>query len=228
MLRPGFGTFVQWHHDDHIDMDYCTISLKCIPDQDQGKYLKIQDDGNDVEWVDLELNSLKDVAITSPSNKDLLLYNSTTNKWENGEIPGIQEYPTMTSSNHANGTPYVINGGGQPYTYLDSNGEWTTPNGTTYSAGEGIAITGNTNSININTTGASNGNALIYNSTSGHVEWGSVLGNYEAGAGIDINSNHILCNIESTDTGTPSSILNIRVGNDNNSILITDEADYNK
>ena len=118
---------------------------------DGGKFIRMKSDVSDIEWINPVLNDLNDVTVSSPSNGDLLFYNSTTQKWENGEVPGIQGYPTMTSSNHANGTSYVINGGGKPDTYLNSNGEWTVPIGTTYTPGDGIDITLGVISQNIGT-----------------------------------------------------------------------------
>lgn len=175
---------------------------------DGGKFIRMKSDVSDIEWINPVLNDLNDVTVSSPSNGDLLFYNSTTQKWENGGVPGIQEYPTMTSSNHANGTSYVINGGGKPDTYLNSNGEWTVPVGTTYTEGDFIQI--NSNVIDIKPNVGRDKTYLC--SEDGVVSWGTISqgGIYEAGNGIEISQeNEISQNIEQVNTGSPFGQLNV-------------------
>lgn len=76
-------------------------------------------------------------------------------EWVN--LSDYEIYPILSEENHENGTSYVINGGGKDGTYLDWQGNWTTPDntGTTYVQGVGIDINNNEISCNIENTQSS-------------------------------------------------------------------------
>lgn len=186
---------------------------------DGGKFIRMKSDVSDIEWINPVLNDLNDVTVSSPSNGDLLFYNSTTQKWENGEVPGIQGYPTMTSSNHANGTSYVINGGGKPDTYLNSNGEWTVPVGTTYTPGDGIDITLGVISQNIGAVPQetdenvkSISGVTIEDSTSGDI----IITEIDADSTSDIVTRVDLCNYCEITPKTATTNLTITLSHPNN------------
>lgn len=71
MIRNGFGTFTQWLHDEHADLDYCTVSLKATPNADKGKFLKIKDDGSDIEFTDIFTNG-STITLNYSNNKEKL------------------------------------------------------------------------------------------------------------------------------------------------------------
>lgn len=72
MIRNGFGTFAQWNIDSRTGLNYCTISLQCTPNQDKGKYLRINSAGTDIEWADVQGGT--EYEELGPSNTDQNLY----------------------------------------------------------------------------------------------------------------------------------------------------------
>lgn len=63
------------------------------------------DDG-DVSIEITQLDNLTDVNLTNPANGQVLIYNSTSQKWENGGIVGL---PTVTADDNGK-VLKVVNG----------------------------------------------------------------------------------------------------------------------
>lgn len=107
----------------------------------QGTNITIGADGKTISATDTdELSELGDVAVSSPSNGQVLKYNSTTSKWENGTggggssvIANPQDTPTDTLETiEIDGTVYDIAGSGGGSGYEETT-LWEDANGQTFS-----------------------------------------------------------------------------------------------
>ena len=188
MFRSGFGIQPHaWHeYNTHTGVydDWYTFDLIHGID-DYGKILKIADDGSGIEWISiptggqsydpLSINSVygTNYVVAAPAKPGGYL------RWD-----GIFDMPpSNVSINPILHTGVAI----AEYTIDNDRGYIYAPNsGSNYSAGDGIWIDGS-NYINIDTTGASNGWVLGYNSSIPGVEWVPQT-SYTAGVGINIDN----------------------------------------
>ena len=131
------------------------------------------------------LNDVGDVSAAAPSDTNVLKYNSTSGDWESGavaasEVSGLATVATTGAYSDLSGTPTLgtaaaLDVGTSANNVVQLNGSAQLP------AVDGSLLTGITASVaalndvgDVTITSAANGEALIYNSTSGDWENGTV------------------------------------------------------
>lgn len=89
-----------------------------------GSNITIAQDGKTISATDTnELENLTDVNITTPTGGQGLVYNNTTQKWENGNVSSASSIDTLTDVHLTNLTD------GQVLKYDSTNQEWINANG---------------------------------------------------------------------------------------------------
>lgn len=88
-----------------------------------GTNIQIAQDGKTISATDTnELENLTDVNITTPTDGQGLVYNNTTQKWENGTVSSASSIDTLTDVNLTNLT------NGQILKYNSTSQEWENAN----------------------------------------------------------------------------------------------------
>jgi len=134
---------------------------------------------SDDDLSDNNLTDLSDVTITSPSNSQVLKYNSTSGKWENATDDTGTDSADDLSDNSINDLSDVDTTGWATNKLLkfDASGNLVVgdDNNTTYSAGTGLDLIGTTFSLShlgLENLTAPNANRLLYwNDTTNATAW---------------------------------------------------------
>lgn len=164
---------------------------------DQGKYLKVNSNGDGTEWSNISLSDLSNTEIgglnNALSNGQVLVYDSSLSNWKNTSLPA--NLPSV--SGHANEYLKVKSDGTQA--------EWTsvTPGGgTTYKLTLNGTTNGDSSSNGVNlgsfyapTSLGTAGQVLKVNSSATGVEWGT--DNTSTGGGVSdvkVNTTSVVSN----------------------------------
>ena len=101
-----------------------------------GTNIQIAQDGKTISATDTnELENLTDVNITTPTDGQGLVYNNTTQKWENGTVSSASSIDTLTDVNLTNLT------NGQILKYNSTSQEWENANESGGGGGSTVTIT---------------------------------------------------------------------------------------
>lgn len=119
-----------------------------------GTNIQIAQDGKTISATDTnELENLTDVNITTPTDGQGLVYNNTTQKWENGTVSSASSIDTLTDVNLTNLT------NGQILKYNSTSQEWENAN---ESGGGGSSVIPNPTGTPTDTLDTVSINGTIY------------------------------------------------------------------
>ena len=130
------------------------------------------------------IDDLTDVSITTPSNNQVLTYDSNSGEWKNANAQA-----GATSLNGLTDVTITSATDGQVLTYDSNSGEWVNANG-----GGGSSTLGGLSDVTI--TSATDGQALLYDANSG--DW--VNGTVSGGGGMNTDGSNAAASVGMTNT----------------------------